>query len=56
MGRESPARNAAFLRPFTYAGVSSFICRRRISTPSKPIAAASSITFSIGYLSGLKCQ
>jgi hypothetical protein len=44
------------LRPFTYAGVSSFICRRRISTPSKPMAAALSITFSIGYFSGLKCQ
>ena len=36
IGKERPLRNAACLRPFTYAGVSSVICRCRISTPSKP--------------------
>ena len=56
MIKSNPSSQARRLSAFMYAGVSFSIWRCRISTPSKPRAAAWSITFSMGYFSSVKCQ
>src|SRR5262249_16226669 len=54
--RSRPSEKAIRFRLFRYFFSSLSIWRCRISTPSKPIRAAFSMTFSIGYLTLSKSQ